>query len=371
MSQNNRLTSRFIILAATSGLLALAGCKEEVTKAPEEIRPVKVMTLAAAQETREIRYSGSVKPRIEQTLSFRVPGKIIQRAVNIGDRVSEGQLLARLDTTDLALTARSSDASVEAAKARKEVAADALDRAKALLEKGFLARSTVDQRSLEFDQARTALDAAIFARDQAANQQRYGELTATAAGIVTDVRADVGQVVSSGTPVVLVAPDAEKEVALSVSEQDVRFFAPGQSMRVAYWAEPDLTQTGKVREVAGSADALSRTFALRIAVPADPRLRLGQTAIVTADLPSEHASLTVPLAALDQRSGHPTIWVADPKAETVSARMVTLAGVADDGYRIATGVRPGDVIVIGGTQFMTEGKKVKLLADPAATAALN
>ena len=368
MSLNMRSVMPFKILLSAVAMFALAACKDEVAKAPEPVRPVKVVTVTKGADTRPITYSGSIKPRIEQTLSFRVSGKITARAVNIGDRVEPGQLLARLDSTDLALSWRTSDANVEAARSRRDVAVDAYDRNKALFDKGFIAKSALDQHALELDQAKAAYDAAVFSRDQALNQKNYSDLTAEVAGIVTDVRSDLGQVVSAGTPVIIIAPLADREVAISVPEQDIRFFHAGSTVTTRYWADPTLAQTGTVREISGSADPQSRTFAVRISIPEDNRVRLGQTATVTIDVPVGDASLVVPLTALDQRNTSTVVWVADSTTMTVHPHSVVIDGVSADGVRVASGIATGDRVVVAGTQFLDDGKRVTLLADPVKTA---
>src|SRR6185436_18716913 len=132
----------------------------------------------------------------------RVPGKIVERLVDVGDHVEPGEVLARLDTDDLDLALRNAEAAVASAISRLDVAEKALGRYKTLLAEGFIAQSVLDQRQLEFDQASAAVDSAISTRDQARNQAAYSELKADAAGVVTEIRAEVGQVIDAGAPVV-------------------------------------------------------------------------------------------------------------------------------------------------------------------------
>lgn len=358
---------KFAVLALA--LVALSACKEEKkVEGGEPIRSVRTMTVAAAAETRTLRYSGSVRARVETALGFRVPGKIVERLVDIGQKVEAGRALARLDPTDLRLSLQTAEANVAAARARVKVAEDARRRAQTLNTKGFVADSNLDRADLENDQARAALEAAMYARDQAANQIDYADLKADADGIVTEIRADVGQVVAAGTPVVTLARDDEKEVAIAVPEQDVVRFAKDQKVSVRFWAERDLVLPGRVREVAGSADPASRTYAIRVSLTDDPRVRLGMTATVEAVVPVSEGTIVVPVAALDGAPGRPRVWVVDPAAVTVAPRDVTLGSVAPDGVRILGGLAAGDVVVTAGTQFLTPGRKVRL--DAPATAAV-
>jgi multidrug efflux system membrane fusion protein len=214
-----------ISLVALAGL-SLAGCQDHDTDAAasEVIRPVKVMTALRQASTRPVTYSGTVKARREANLSFRVSGKIIERCVNAGEHVEPGTLLARLDRTDLQLGLKSSAAALVSAQSQLAVAQNAYDRAAALFAKGFATQAILDDRKLALDQAKSSLDQARSAHDQTANQDAYSELRSDTAGVVTSIMAEAGQVVSPGTPVVTVARDGEKEVAVAVPESEIRFF---------------------------------------------------------------------------------------------------------------------------------------------------
>lgn len=367
MSAITRSSALVTVPALVAAALLLAGCKEQAA-APDPIRPVKAMVVSTAASERHLSYSGAVEARISAGLGFRVGGKIVARLVNVGDRVEAGTTVARLDPADLRLALQAAEAAVEGAKARVQVARDALERNRSLFEKGHVAKAALDKASLETDQAVAALDSAVSARDQALNQIGYADLKADGPGIVTEVRGEAGQVVAAGAAVVTIARDGEKEARIAVPEQDIRHFRKGDMVEVRYWAEPDLVHTGRVREVAGSADAISRTFAVRIALPEDERLRLGQTATVTASVPSGPAAVVVPLAALAQRPDGTVVWVVDRTSETVSARRVTIGPTAPAGVRIVEGLGAGDLVVTAGAQFMTEGRKIRLAGSEIATA---
>lgn len=109
------------------GALLLAGCGKEQPKAPE-VRPVRTMTVVSEQAAGTVEFSGDVRPRVESRLGFRVPGKIIARLVDVGATVRKGQVLARLDPTDLALAQQSAQAQLQAAKTDRDLAASDLKR---------------------------------------------------------------------------------------------------------------------------------------------------------------------------------------------------------------------------------------------------
>lgn len=354
-----------IVVAA----LGLAGCSQEKAEVTEIIRPVKVVEIAKASDTRQLSYSGSVRARTEMNLGFRINGKITERLVDIGDRVKPGDVLARIDPTDYELSVRSAQASLDAADRQVETVELTRKRAEQLYAKNFAPKSQLEQATLAYNQAVATRDSARSQLAQAQNQVRYTDLKADKNGIVTAVAADVGQVVGSGTPVVTVAIDGEKEVLIAVPETDIAEFKPGKTVKAGFWSDEALTLDGKVREVAGSADPQSRTFAVRISLPNDPRVLLGMTASIEAAADNRQQLVSIPLAALAQKDSQSIVWTVDRNGGTVHAHPVKVAAFTPDGVSVADGLKPGDVVVAAGTQFMTENLKVKLTGDAAQQSA--
>ncbi|RWX68899.1 efflux RND transporter periplasmic adaptor subunit, partial [Mesorhizobium sp. M2A.F.Ca.ET.039.01.1.1] len=269
--------------AVIAAVLGLAGCSQEKAEVVQEVvRPVKVVEIGEAQTTRQLDYSGSVRARTEMNLGFRIAGKVTERLVDIGQHVDEGDVLARIDPADYELSVKSAAASLDAAERQVETVDLARKRAEQLYAKNFAPKSQLDQVRLTYDQAVANRDAARSTLAQAQNQVQYADLKASKNGIVTAISADVGQVVAAGTPVMTVAVDGEKEVSIAVPEMDIAGFKPGKEVKASFWSDEGLTLDGKVREVAGSADPQSRTFAVRVSLPNDPRVLLGMTANVQA-----------------------------------------------------------------------------------------
>ncbi|PDT83182.1 efflux RND transporter periplasmic adaptor subunit [Sinorhizobium sp. BJ1] len=348
------------VLALISLTAVLSGCAEEKAETKEIIRPVKVIEIAGMGEARQLDYSGVVRARTEMTLGFRVAGKITERLVNVGDRVKPGDLLARIDPTDYQLAVNSAEATLFAAEKQVQTTSLTKARAEQLFTKSFSSKAELDQATLLYDQAVSTRDAAASSLSQAKNQVAYGNLKSDQIGIVTAINADIGQVVGAGTAVVTVAVDGEKEIEVAVPEMDIAEFKPGKTVKARFWSNDMLTLDGHVREVSGSAERQSRTFLVRISLPNDPRVLLGMTATVEAAAASSEPLVAIPLSALAQKDGREIVWVVDRSASTVHARPIGLADYAGDQVRIADGLRPGDLVVAAGTQFMAEDLRVKL-----------
>lgn len=356
------------IVMMTALAVVLSGCSEEKVETKEIVRPVKVVEVAGAGEARKLDYSGSVRARTEMNLGFRVAGKITERHVNIGDRVEPGDLLARIDPTDYQLAVKSAQANLVAAEKQVETARLAKARAEQLFAKNVTSKSQLEEATLAYDQAVSTRDAAIASLDQTNNQVRYTDLKSDQTGIVTAVNADIGQVIGSGSPVVTVAVDGEKEAEIAVPEMDIAKFKPGQSVTARFWSDEGLELEGKVREVAGSADRLSRTFAVRVSLPQDQRVLLGMTATIETAGKSERSVVSVPLSALSEKDGRKIVWLVERDTQTVHAREIVVTDFSDDGVNVAKGLQSGDIVVAAGTQFMSENLKVKLPATEALSA---
>lgn len=351
------------VIGAFAFLALLAGCNDEqAAVAPDPVRPVKVVEIGSGEQGRRMEYSGAVKARNEMALGFRVSGKITERLVDIGQHVTPGDVLARLDPTDYELSVRSAEANLSAARKQEEIAALARRRAESLAANNIASRSELEQAVLAHDQATSSRESAEASLEQARNQVAYTQLTSGMSGIVTSIGADMGQVVASGTPVVNVAVDGAKEVLIAVTETDIAHFTVGKTVKVGFWSNADLTLEGAVREVSGSADAQSRTFAVRVSLPEDQQVLLGMTATVEAIEQQDQPTYDVPLASLGEQDGHAVVWVVDRETSIVHVRPVAVADFSGDGARLSGGVSPGDLIVAAGTQFMTDEMKVKLPA---------
>ncbi|WP_165349900.1 MULTISPECIES: efflux RND transporter periplasmic adaptor subunit [unclassified Mesorhizobium] len=364
MSLSSFVLRRLPVAGLIVAALGLAGCSQEKkAEVQEVIRPVKIVEIGEAQTTRQLDYSGSVRARTEMNLGFRIAGKVTERLVDIGQHVNAGDVLARVDPSDYELSVKSAKASLDAAERQVETVDLARKRAEQLYAKNFAPKSQLDQAVLTYDQAVATRDAARSTLAQAQNQVRYTDLKASEDGIVTTISADIGQVVGAGTPVMTVAVDGEKEVLIAVPEMDIAGFKPGKDVKASFWSDDALVLDGKVREVAGSADPQSRTFAVRVSLPNDPRVLLGMTANVEATVGSKAQLVSIPLTAMTEKDGKQIVWTVDRASETVHPRPIRVANFTADGVAVADGLKQGDVVVAAGTQFMTENLKVKLSGD--------
>jgi RND family efflux transporter MFP subunit len=167
--------------------------------------------------------------------------------------------------------------------------------------------------------------------------------------------------VGAGQAVITLAAAGETEIAIAVPEQDAARIVVGQRAGITLWAGPRASTEGSIREIAGQAEAASRTYAVRVTVADPPQtMRLGMTATVAIRIDEEAAAMVVPLAALAEADGSPVVFVVDTEKKTVRRTPVTVAATVDDGVRIAGGLQAGDMVVTAGVQFLRDGMRIRL-----------
>src|SRR5262249_9597906 len=211
--------SRLLVGISLAALaVALAGCDSTVAKKPEPTRPVLVATAHYEAETPERSFVGTVKPRIEADMGFRVAGKVAKRLVEVGQTVEVGQPLAVLDEVDLKLQAEQAVAEFNAATGVLAQASAAETRAKDLRVKGWTTDAQLDSAKAAAEEARARLNRAERSVDLTRNSLSYATLEADARGVVTATLVEPGQVVVAGQTAIRVARFGEKEAWVAIPE---------------------------------------------------------------------------------------------------------------------------------------------------------
>jgi membrane fusion protein, multidrug efflux system len=364
-------------LNATVLMIAMLASACSRPEAPQEpVRAVKLMTVSGGALQAQPGYAGEVRARTESRLGFRVGGKLVQRPVEVGQRVVAGQLLAQLDAQDLALVAQAAQAQVVAAQTQRDLAAADFRRFSDLKTQGFVSGAEIERRQATLDAAEASLRQARAQGAVQGNQAGYARLLADAPGVVLAVEAEVGQVVAAGAPVVRVARDGVRDAVIAVPEDQLSRIKVGQAAQVRLWSAGQVAATpfaAQVREVAASADPVTRTFQVKLALPADAQVALGATVNVRLDgEPGATAAtpIRLPTSALIRASGGNTkdtaVWVFDPAGSTVSLRTVVVAGADGNELLIASGLKEGEEIVAAGVHVLSPGQKVTRFAAGAS-----
>jgi RND family efflux transporter MFP subunit len=344
---------------------ALGGCGEGAPRV-DKPRPVLVETVRFAAGEVAAAYPGEVRARRESDLAFRIGGKIVSRRVDAGDVVRKGQSLARLDPSDVALSAQAAKAQWSAAENDFRFAEAELNRSRGLLAKGFVSQTAFDGKNNAFGVAKARVEQARAQGAVAGNQAGYADLIAESDGVITAVSGEAGQVVAAGQAVMRLAQPGEKEIWISVPESRLEEMHGAPTLSASLWAAPTKQYLGRVREIAPNADPVTRTFQVKVALPdADEAVRLGMTANVLLRHVRARPTARLPLPALGSRDGKPVLWIVDGEGR-VQPRVVEVAEYLAGGATILSGVAEGDRVVVAGVHKLGAGERVEPQTAPAA-----
>jgi multidrug efflux system membrane fusion protein len=275
-------------------------------------------------------------------------------------------VLAQLDPQDYRLAAEAARAQVAAAMTNRDLAAADHKRYVTLREQNFISGAELERRESTYKAAQAQLEQAQAQLAAQGNQARYTQLVADVSGVVTAIEAEPGQVVS---PVVRIAQDGARDVVFSVPEDKVAGMRPGSGVTVRLWAGNGAL-LGKIREVAASADPVTRTYAVKVALDGAAQPPLGATVTVLPEALG-HAGLQaikLPTSALRQEGKGTAVWVLDRATMTVRSQPVEVATADGNDAVIAGGLTPGMLVVTAGVHVLAPGQKVAVWQDRGSTA---
>jgi RND family efflux transporter MFP subunit len=347
-------------LAVCAALTAACGAQEVPPVA--EIRPVRTVTVELLPGGETVTLTGRVEAQEEVRLAFRVGQRLVERRVNVGDRVEAGQLVARLESTTLENAVSSARANVTSAQAAAADARLEFDRQRTLLERGVAPRARFERAQKQRDSAVAQVDAAQAQLATAREQLGYAELFADSPGVVTAVGAEPGEVVAAGQMIVRVARKGGRDAVFDAPAR-VKDALGGldPEVTVALTTNPEVRTTGRMREISPQADPVTRTFEVKVGLTDPPEaLRLGSTVTGTIDL-GVAPGIRIPASALTASQGSPAVFLLDPQSSTVSLRNVEVARFGLAEVEVASGLTADEIVVTAGVQTLRPGQQVRQL----------
>jgi RND family efflux transporter MFP subunit len=355
-------SSYYRLLAGAAIAISLAGCNDKVAEKATPLRPVLVATAHYEAESPARSFVGTIRPRIETDMGFRVPGKVAKRLVEVGQTVDVGQPLATLDEIDLRLQAEQADAELNASTGVLAQAAAAEQRSKDLRAKGWATDAQLDQAKATADEARARLNRAERSVELTKNSLSYATLVADTRGVVTATLIDAGQVVASGQTAIRVARFAEKEAVVAIPETLLGRAKDGVAT-VTLWSDPNKKYAAKLREIAPAADAATRTYLAKFSLPdAGEQVSLGMTATLTLSDPETTRVARLPLSALFSEGGGPSFYIVDDKGG-VTLKPVAVKSYESNDVVISGGVDEGAKVVALGVQKLDPAQKVRVVSS--------
>jgi RND family efflux transporter MFP subunit len=362
MSDQSVFPRLFNVLAVLAAL-ALAACDPMSAQPTVPARPVLVTNAHYESQISERGFVGTIRPRIESDLGFRVAGKVAKRLAEVGTLVEAGQPLALLDEVDLSLQAEQAAAELSAANGVMAQATAAETRAKELRQKGWSTDAQLDQAKATADEARARLNRAERSVELTKNSLSYARLEADAPGVVTATLIEPGQVVSAGQTAIRVARLAEKEVVVAIPETLLARAKSGGA-QVSIWSEPGRNYVAKLRELAPSADPVTRTYLAKFSMPgAGDAVQLGMTATLTLSDPASERVARLPLSALFNQGNGPSVFVVDGNTGSITLKPVSVKSYESSDVLISGGVDEGASVVALGVQKLDRAQKVKIVSS--------
>jgi membrane fusion protein, multidrug efflux system len=340
----------------------LSGCRSGEAPMAEDVRPVRAVAVeqrAAGGDS--VAITGSIQAEAEFNLAFRIDGRIIDRLVNVGDAVKQGQLIATLSPENEQSNVTAAQANLSAARGQLTEARNSLARNRELQAQNFISQAALDQFEQVARTAQANVDATTAALDVARNRLSYTRLLAETAGIVTAEGAEAGEVVQAGRMVVRIARQSGRDAVFDVPAQMKDMAPTNPDISVSLVTDPRITAQGRVREVSPQADPVTGSFRIRVGLSnPPPQMRLGTTVVGRMKI-SDKPSIQLPASALTRFDGKPAVWVVDPKSSTVASRSVEISRFDDSTMAVSGGLKAGELVVTAGVQALRPGQKVRLL----------
>lgn len=339
-------------------VVTMSGCGKQTT--PANSAPL-VKTIVIGEEISENKhsFSGTVHGCFEAPLSFQVGGRIVERYVQSGQRVTAGEALFKLDSKDAEEQVNTAEGAVISAQAAYNLADSTLARYRSLHDIHAISDLAMDQTQSQYEVASAQLQQAQAALSRAQNNLDFTTLRANRDGVIGSTSYEVGQVVSAGMPVALMVDDSQKEVHISLTEKQYGEYSVGMPCTVTFWALPHVQVKGIIKEKAASPTAGIGTYDVKVSLEDCPtNVTIGMTAQVSIENKMNTNRIEVPLTAMAGQKEQPSVWIVkDGKVYLVA---VKVGKYGENSIEIIEGLKQGDRIVIAGTNKLSDGEEVRI-----------
>jgi multidrug efflux system membrane fusion protein len=376
-----RTVSTFMLAAGSAALLA--ACSEVKGSEAPVARPVKVAEARLPDIPSGIRYSVGIQPYDQVSLAFRAGGYVASvlqrrdssgqlRAIQPGDQVTAGTVLATVRQSDYRERVNQAVASVGEVEASLEKARLDLERAQTLFDQQSLTRPELDAAQASYATATARLASSRAQVELARISLAETSLTAPVAGVVLERQIEVGSLVGSGTVGFVLGRVGEVKAVFGVPDSLVQTLVPGQLISITTEAYQGSTFPGRITGIAPSADPQSRVFDIEVTIAnADGRLKPGM--IGTVEVPATGVAaqaarigVAVPLSAIVRSPSNPdaySVFVVETDGDrTVArARLVELGPAAGNAVALTRGVEPGERVIVMGASLVTDGEPVRVI----------
>lgn len=303
--------------------------------------------------------NGSLEGKTAATISAKLAGRIEQVLVQEGQHVNAGDPLARLESVELANSVRTAQDNVTKAKINYDLAMTDYNRYQALYDQGAVSQQTLDTAEAKKRIAQADMSSAVNSKGSAVEQYGYGVITAPVDGVVANVTATVGQVVSPGAALMVVEDISQVYAVVNIEQKDAGLVKQGQSAEVTVDTYGEKVFAGTVEMINPEAGSANRMFRTKVKVDnVDGALKAGMFSKIQLTTGDARQILTVPQAAIIQKQGiYYVFTIADDKATRHQVEIGTATG---DSIEIKSGLQPSDKLAISNVSQLKDGDVVKI-----------
>ncbi len=359
---NRAFTTNIIFIAC----IVLAACGKDEPTVQEIIRPVRYAKVYSTGGSQMRTFSGAARSGIESNLSFRVPGTVQAVRVKVGDHVTRGQLIARLDPKDYELQGQQASAALSQARAQRQKASADYERVRQLYESNSAPRSQLDAARAAYESSSAGVDASQKQLELAQSQLGYTRLTAPAAGSIASVDIEVNENAGAGQPVVMLTSGSSIEVEVAIPEILISQITQGDQVTVTFDAIEGKNYSAVVREVGVASTAFATTFPVTVrlkSVVSD--IRSGMAAEVAFRFESgdqRERIIVPPVSVAEDREGRFVFIVQPANSDTAIVKRVAVevGDLSSEGIEVLRGLADGDLVVTAGVSKITDGQRVRL-----------
>jgi membrane fusion protein, multidrug efflux system len=326
---------------------------------PKLPRMVKTMRITSVETTPVVSQVGVIEAHQQTSLSFRIAGRILARRVDVGVRVHKGDVLATLDPSNANNALIQANAEVDSAKSAENLTRRNLDRMKTLLPNGAISQSLYDQSLSNWQAAKSRLEHAQAAVNEARDNLQFTQLTAPEDGVISETNGNAGQVVSAGQQIFRLSYNGQLDAVFDVPEQLLQIKIGNPQVTVSLLSDPAVMVQAKLRDMTPEADPYTRTYRVRVTlVNPPPQIVLGAIVRGELKLPTIR-QVVVPKDALTSDGGHPAVYIIGPKTDKLQLQVIQVAHYTDSSIYIASGLKVGDQVVVAGVDKLRPGLKVR------------
>jgi RND family efflux transporter MFP subunit len=365
----SRFTKRPGVLSLIMLVTVLTACTEQVPPPVETVRAIRTITVMEPASGKMRRFSGIVEAADTSSLSFEVPGNVREVSVEVGERVTRGQVLAVLDETSYQLNVEAARAAVGGAEVQLADARNDLQRLQRLAaqDRGAISMRSLEQAQATYDGARQNLSYNNSRLNMAERDLERTSLRAPFDGVIAARHVNPFQEVARGEPMFDLFIEGAMQAAISIPESEIGRVYLGLVGEIRFPAISGQVHRGIVTEVSKVAGA-ANAFPIKLAIETDAdsaRIRPGITAEVTLTLGDDEAEAAylIPLGSLSPGSAESGnyVFVFDPDTSTVRRTAIEDGGIRGSNVIVTSGLKAGDIIADAGVSFLRDGQQVRLI----------